>query len=199
MDEDPLGRRARATPTEPSADVGGLRCASRPYEYGCDQRRDKVHERAPMSPSVAEDDPYELNRFVEAQRSCYARALSEIHAGCKRTHWMWFIFPQVAGLGFSATTRRYAIGGLNEARAYLDHAVLGPRLIACSEAVLAVRGRSAHAIFGTPDDLKLRSSATLFAQVSPDGSVFHRLLDAYFDGKADARTLALLGSGSDRA
>jgi uncharacterized protein (DUF1810 family) len=141
-------------------------------------------------------DPYNLNRFVEAQRGCYARALAEIRAGCKRTHWMWFIFPQVDGLGFSATTRRYAIRGLDEARAYLDHPVLGPRLIACSEAVLAVQSRSAHAVFGSPDDLKLRSCATLFAQVSGDGSVFHRLLEAYFDGKTDARTLALLGRGS---
>ena len=107
------------------------------------------------------DDPHNLNRFLLAQEHDYARALAEIRSGRKRTHWMWYIFPQLDGLGFSETARRYAIRGLDEARAYLEHPVLGPRLVECAEAVLAVQGCSAQEIFGTPDDLKLRSCATL--------------------------------------
>jgi uncharacterized protein (DUF1810 family) len=133
-----------------------------------------------------------LQRFVDAQRTTYERALAEIERGLKRSHWMWYVFPQLAGLGASATSRRYAIASLDEAAAYLRHTLLGPRLEACAEAALAVEGRSAREIFGTPDDLKLRSCATLFAQVSPAGSVFHRLLDKYFDGNPDEATLRLL-------
>jgi uncharacterized protein (DUF1810 family) len=111
---------------------------------------------------------------------------------------MWYVFPQLDGLGSSSAARRYAIRSLAEAEAYLRHPLLGPRLTAIAEAALAVEGRSAREIFGAPDDLKLRSSATLFARVSPDGSVFHRLLDRYFDGTPDGRTLALLGvNGND--
>jgi uncharacterized protein (DUF1810 family) len=139
-------------------------------------------------------DPRDLNRFLRAQEHDYTRALAEIRSGRKRTHWMWYIFPQLDGLGFSETARRYAIRGLDEARAYLGHPVLGLRLRACAEAMLAVQGRTAHEILGSPDDLKLRSCATLFAQVSPEGSVFHRLIQVYFDGKPDARTLDLLAS-----
>ena len=120
------------------------------------------------------------------------RALAEIRGGQKRSHWMWFIFPQIAGLGFSPTSQHYAIKSVAEARAYLDHPVLGARLLECAEAALSVDGRTAREIFGSPDDLKLRSSATLFASVSPEGSVFHRLLDRFFDGAADEKTLALL-------
>ena len=138
------------------------------------------------------DDPYDLNRFVEAQRDEYDDALLEIASGRKRTHWMWYIFPQIDGLASTATSRHFAIKSLEEARAYLDHPVLGTRLLECAEAALAVEGRSAHDIFGTPDDLKLRSSATLFAVVQP-GSAFDRLLAKYFDGVPDARTLQLLG------
>jgi uncharacterized protein (DUF1810 family) len=145
-----------------------------------------------------EIDPHDLNRFVRAQEHDYARALAEIRSGRKRTHWMWYIFPQLDGLGFSETARRYAIRGLDEARAYLGHPVLGPRLVECAEAVLAVQGRSAREIFGTLDDLKLRSCATLFAEVAPAGSVFQRVLELYFGGEADGRTLALLGSESGR-
>jgi uncharacterized protein (DUF1810 family) len=116
------------------------------------------------------DDPHDLNRFVWAQESDYGRALAEIRSGRKRTHWMWYVFPQLDGLGFSETARRYAIRGLNEARAYLQHPVLGPRLVECTEAVLAVQGRSALEIFGTPDDLKLRSCVTLFAEFGPRGT-----------------------------
>ena len=139
-------------------------------------------------------DHSDLNRFLAAQEGIYGEALAEIRAGRKRSHWMWFIFPQFKGLGFSATTQHFAIRSAAEARAYLAHPVLGPRVIECAEAALAIEGRTAREIFGSPDDLKLRSSATLFASVSPDGSVFHRLLDKYFDGQPDRRTLELLAS-----
>jgi uncharacterized protein (DUF1810 family) len=139
------------------------------------------------------DDPHDLERFVAAQAGVYERALAEITGGCKRSHWMWFIFPQVAGLGSSGTSRRYAIRSLDEARAYLAHPVLGPRLTASAEAALAVDGRSAREIFGWPDDLKLRSSATLFALVLAPGSVFHRVLEKYFDDQPDQKTLQLVG------
>ena len=136
--------------------------------------------------------PHDLQRFVEAQSATYEGALAEIAAGRKRSHWMWYVFPQLAGLGASATARKYAIASLDEAAAYLSHPLLGRRLTACAEAALGVEDRSAREIFGTPDDLKLRSSATLFAQISPAGSVFHRLLDKYFDGEPDGATLRLL-------
>jgi uncharacterized protein (DUF1810 family) len=138
-------------------------------------------------------DPHDLNRFVQAQAEDYERALAEIRSGRKRSHWMWYIFPQYDGLGFSATSRRYAIKSAAEARAYLGHPVLGQRLLECAEAVLHVEGRSAFEIFGSPDDLKLRSCATLFAYVSPAGSVFDRLLDKYYHGERDGKTLRLLG------
>jgi len=138
------------------------------------------------------DDPFDLSRFVKAQESVYPKALSEIRSGRKRSHWMWFIFPQLAGLGTSPTARHYALRSVDEARAYLAHPVLGPRLISCVEAALGIEGRSAREVFGSPDDLKLRSCATLFVQVSPADSVFHRLLEHYFAGEPDERTLALL-------
>ncbi len=134
-------------------------------------------------------DPYDLERFVAAQEGVYERALGELRSGRKRSHWMWFIFPQIAGLGSSAMAQRYAIADLEEARAYLAHPVLGPRLIECAEAVLAVQGKTAYEIFGSPDDLKLRSCATLFSQVSPPGSVFHRLIHQYFNDEPDPLTL----------
>ena len=136
-------------------------------------------------------DPFDLARFVRAQEADYDRALGELRAGSKRTHWMWHIFPQLAGLGRSAMAHRYAIGGLPEAQAYLRHGVLGPRLIECATAVCDLEGRSAHEIFGSPDDLKLRSCATLFAQISAD-RVFAQLLQQYFDGKGDPDTLRRL-------
>lgn len=145
-----------------------------------------------IKPGVA-GDQYHLGRFVDAQVDDYDRALAEITAGRKVSHWMWYIFPQSAGLGLSPTSRLYAIQSEGEARAYLAHPVLGPRLLACAEAALAVRGRSAHEIFGSPDDMKLKSCATLFAEVSEKGSVFERLLDRYFGGERDGKTLRLLG------
>ena len=142
------------------------------------------------------DDPHDLNRFVLAQEEDYEQALAEIRAGRKRSHWMWYIFPQVEGLGSSSMSRRYAIKTLAEARAYLDHPVLGRRLVACAEAALGVEGRSASEIFGAPDDLKLRSCATLFASVTPPDSVFARLLDRFFGGEQDAMTRQRLGTAT---
>ena len=142
------------------------------------------------------DDPFELERFVEAQKYVYAQALEEIRAGRKESHWMWYVFPQFDGLGFSPMAERYAIKSLDEARAYLAHPTLGPRLVECVEATLGVEGRSARAIFGTPDDLKLRSCATLFAEVSPAGSGFERLLAKYYGGGRDERTLQLLSDNN---
>jgi uncharacterized protein (DUF1810 family) len=138
------------------------------------------------------NDPWNLSRFIEAQQGDYEQALAEIRAGRKRSHWMWYVFPQFAGLGSSPTSVHYAIKSTEEAEAYLAHPVLGRRLVECAEAVLQIHGRSAHEIFGSPDDLKLRSSATLFASVSPEGSVFHQIIDKYFDGTADVRTIELM-------
>ncbi|ACB25586.1 uncharacterized protein (DUF1810 family) [Methylobacterium sp. PvP062] len=140
-------------------------------------------------------DTYELGRFVAAQEGVYPRALAELQAGDKRSHWMWFVFPQIAGLGASPMAQRYAIGSLAEAEAYAAHPVLGARLRACTAAVNAVAGRSAHAIFGSPDDLKFRSSMTLFARAVPGEPVFADALARYFDGVPDPRTLAKLGAG----
>jgi uncharacterized protein (DUF1810 family) len=140
-------------------------------------------------------DPHDLGRFVRAQADSYEAALAEVRAGRKRSHWMWFVFPQLDGLGSSLTARFYAIKSAAEAAAYLAHPVLGPRLAECAQAALGVEGKSAAEVFGSPDDLKLRSCATLFAHVSPAGSVFHRLLDRYFPGGPDAVTLRLLAAG----
>ena len=147
----------------------------------------------------AEDsgDPFGLDRFVEAQQGDFQRALTELKGGRKRSHWMWYVFPQFAGLGSSSTSRRYAIKSLPEAKAYLDHPILGPRLIECAEVVRDIQGRSAHEIFGSPDDLKLKSCATLFASISPAGSVFDQILDKYFGGQRDDTTLRLAGVESN--
>lgn len=138
-------------------------------------------------------DPHDLKRFLKAQEEDYPIALSEIKSGRKRSHWMWYIFPQYEGLGFSTMSMRYSIKSVSEAKAYLKHPVLGQRLTECFEAALGVEGKSAHEIFGSPDDMKLRSCATLFAFVSPEGSVFERLLGKYFKGEPDCKTLRLLG------
>ena len=133
-----------------------------------------------------------LDRFVQAQQGSYEQALCEIRAGRKRSHWMWYVFPQLRGLGASAMSQRYAIAGIEEARAYMAHPVLGPRLIACCEAVLD-SDVGVQAMFAAPDDLKLRSCATLFAEAAPDVAVFGRLLAEKFEGDRDRRTLELLG------
>ena len=137
-------------------------------------------------------DTHDLSRFLEAQQGSYPIALSEIRQGRKQSHWMWFVFPQYVGLGISPTSQRYAIKDVAEAEAYLNDPVLGPRLVECAQALLDVEGRSAHEIFGSPDDIKLKSSATLFAHVSPPDSVFERVLGKYFGGERDGKTLSLL-------
>ena len=147
-----------------------------------------------MNASHPMTDPYALSRFVDAQAATHAGALAELRAGRKRTHWMWYVFPQFKGLGRSQSSQHYAIKSVAEAQAYLSHPVLGPRLTACAEALLQVEGRSVYEIFGSPDDSKLKSCATLFAQVSPAGSVFERVLGKYFQGKPDRTTLDLLGA-----
>lgn len=141
-------------------------------------------------------DPYELARFLAAQAGCYAQVLDELAAGEKRSHWMWFVFPQLAGLGASPMARRYALSGLAEARAYLGHPTLGARLRECTARVLAVQGCSAHEIFGSPDDLKLRSCLTLFARASPGDRVFGETLEKYFGGEPDPLTVELLSSSA---
>lgn len=143
-------------------------------------------------------DSHDLERFVQAQAGDYERALMELRSGRKRSHWMWYVFPQFAGLGYSIMSRRYAIGTLAEAEAYLRHPLLGARLEECCDALLAVQGRSARDILASPDDLKLRSCATLFACVSPAGSVFDRLLDRFFQGQRDGETLRLLAAAGER-
>lgn len=137
------------------------------------------------------DDPFALQRFVEAQDPVYRCVLDELRAGAKRSHWMWFVFPQIAGLGRSPMAERFAISGRDEARAYLDHAILGARLRECTEAVLAHSDRSAHAIFGSPDDMKFRSSMTLFSAVGGDAP-FAAALDRFFAGEPDRATLRML-------
>jgi uncharacterized protein (DUF1810 family) len=144
-------------------------------------------------------DPYDLTRFVQAQERDYERAIAEIRSGRKRSHWMWYIFPQFDGLGFSPTSQHYAIKSIAEAEAYLRHPVLGPRLLECVRATLGLGGRSASEVFGSPDDMKLRSCATLFASVSPPGSVFERMLDKYFGSERDEQTLWLLRRARENA
>jgi uncharacterized protein (DUF1810 family) len=136
-------------------------------------------------------DPHGLQRFVDAQDSVIASVRDELRAGRKRSHWMWFVFPQLKGLGASSMAQVYGIASLEEARAYLAHPVLGPRLRECCALMLAVPGRSAHEILGSPDDLKFRSCVTLFSLAAPDEPVFRQALERFHDGKPDPRTLAL--------
>lgn len=138
-------------------------------------------------------DPFDLKRFVRAQEPVFRAVLGELAQGRKQTHWMWFIFPQIAGLGFSAMSQRYAIGSRAEAAAYLAHPILGPRLIECTRLVLAVQGRTINAILGAPDDAKFRSSMTLFGAVSEE-PVFDEALARYFAGQRDGATLEILAS-----
>lgn len=134
----------------------------------------------------------DLQRFVDAQEAVYDDVLDELHDGRKASHWMWFVFPQLHGLGQSPMAVRYGIGSLGEARAYLRHPLLGPRLRECARLVLAVEGRSAREIFGSPDDFKLRSCMTLFRAAEPAETGFDAVLRKYYGGEADPRTLALL-------
>jgi uncharacterized protein (DUF1810 family) len=143
-----------------------------------------------MPPS--QSDPYGLGRFVEAQEPVLASVLSELRSGRKRSHWVWFIFPQIRGLGRSSTAEYYAIGSLAEAKAYMKHSVLGPRLVECCRLVNLIEGRTADEIFGYPDDLKFRSSLTLFARAAPEERVFAEALAKYFGDEPDPLTLARL-------
>ena len=138
------------------------------------------------------DDPFDLQRFVTAQAPVWDRVIAELAAGQKRSHWMWFVFPQIAGLGRSPTAQHFAIASLDEARAYLAHPVLGARLREATRIVNGVRGRTAHDIFGSPDDMKFHSSMTLLARAVPDEGEFERALSRYFDGRPDAATLERL-------
>lgn len=153
-----------------------------------------------MSPHGAGEDledPYDLERFVTAQDAggTYRHALDELRAGSKRSHWMWFVFPQIAGLGQSPTARKYAVTSLDEAKAYLGHPVLGPRLAECARAVAGLEGRTARQVFGGTDERKLHSSMTLFLRADPRQGVFQEVLSKYFDGLPDAATDQLLGRG----
>jgi uncharacterized protein (DUF1810 family) len=141
------------------------------------------------------DDPFDLERFVTAQDECRDSVLGELRRGRKTTHWMWFVFPQLAALGRSSMARHYGIDSSAEAAAYWHHPVLGPRLAETVELAIAAAPRSVHDIFGSPDDLKFRSCITLFDQVATDSDVFRRALATFFDGKPDPATLALLRSG----
>ncbi len=138
---------------------------------------------------------FDLDRFVEAQDPIYKRVVAELRRGRKESHWMWFIFPQVSGLGLSVTAARYAIASIEEASAYLDHPVLGARLRECTDIVNAIADRSADAIFGYPDTLKFRSSMTLFAEAATDESRFREAIVKFFGGGFDDKTLLLLGRG----
>lgn len=139
------------------------------------------------------NDPYNLARFVEAQGGTFEQACAELRRGRKTGHWMWFIFPQIAGLGLSAMSQKYAIGSVAEARAYLAHPVLGPRLREICGIVNGIEGRTVYQVFGSPDDMKLRSSMTLFAQASEEKAVFVEVIEKYFGGERDEKTVELMG------
>lgn len=137
---------------------------------------------------------YDLDRFLKGQARNYDAALREIREGCKRSHWMWYVFPQIQGLGYSSTAQYYAIRNLEEAKAYLQHPILRERLLEISGALLSLNTNSASEVFGWPDDMKLRSSMTLFAEAEPECEVFQKVLDQYFGGRKDENTLSILAS-----
>ena len=141
-------------------------------------------------------DPHDLDRFLAAQEDVYSGVCAELRSGAKRSHWMWFIFPQIAGLGHSALAKRYAIASLEEAVAYLDHPLLGPRLRECTDLVMAVKNRSINQIFGSPDDMKFCSSMTLFAQAAQDNAMFRNAIERYYSCRFDQATLDILGAAS---
>ncbi len=152
----------------------------------------EIDRGEPCTNRIELDDPFDLNRFTSAQHGVYDRALAELRDGRKRTHWMWFIFPQLDGLGHSTTAKHYSIKSIEEATQYLNHPVLGRRLLECTQAVCTIVGRSVSEIFGYPDDLKFKSSMTLFSCFADPDSMFDQALDKYFHGKQDDVTLQLL-------
>ena len=179
------GRKGARRPCRRSREAHGARRQPRPREPGA------VHAATPSSSYDAPMD-VELDRFVRAQAPVYDEVLAELRQGRKTSHWMWFVFPQFAGLGRSETARYYAIGSLDEARAYLAHPVLGPRLRECARLLLAVEERTAESILGPIDALKLRSSMTLFLRADPDVPLFRRVLDRFYASLPDEATDALL-------
>jgi uncharacterized protein (DUF1810 family) len=144
-------------------------------------------------------DAFNLQRFVDAQEPVFGEVMLELQRGRKRSHWMWFVFPQLASLGVSSTAKHFGIHSLEEARAYLHHPVLGPRLLQCCETLMKVEGRSAHGIFGSPDDLKLRSCLTLFEMAAPDEPLFAQCLQKYYGGQRDERTVGWIDSAPPRS
>ena len=147
--------------------------------------------------TIDSKDTFDLARFTVAQDGIYGQVLSELRDGQKRSHWMWFVFPQIVGLGHSPTTKHYAIKSRKEAQEYLAHPILGTRLTECAAIVLGIEGRTAFEIFGSPDDMKLKSSMTLFSAISEPESVFSLVLDKFYQGQPDPRTLTLLETGSN--
>jgi uncharacterized protein (DUF1810 family) len=145
-----------------------------------------------MRAMAAANDPYDLQRFVKAQDPVYDEVLAELRNGCKTSHWMWFIFPQIRGLGHSHMAIKFGIGSREESEAYLTHPILGPRLKECSQLVTQVEGRSIHQILGSPDDMKFKSSMTLFATIAPHEHIFSEALEKYFGGELDRLTLERL-------
>ncbi len=150
----------------------------------------------PVDKSLSSDDadPFDLRRFVDAQDRVYDTVLDELRNGAKRSHWIWFVFPQLRGLGHSPTAERFGISSLDEARAYLAHPVLGPRLRECTRLVAAIDGRSVDQIFGWPDNLKVRSSMTLFARATDDNAEFRAVLDKFYNGDDDPATVERLST-----
>ena len=150
----------------------------------------------PVDKSLSSDDadPFDLRRFVDAQDRVYDTVLAELRTGAKRSHWIWFVFPQLRGLGHSPTAQRFGISSLDEARAYLAHPVLGPRLRGCTRLVAAIDGRSVDQIFGWPDNLKVRSSMTLFARATDDNAEFRAVLDKFYNGDDDPATVERLST-----
>jgi uncharacterized protein (DUF1810 family) len=144
------------------------------------------------TPTPEQNSAFDLSRFLFAQEDVYDTVISELRRGRKETHWMWFVFPQLDGLGHSVMARRYAIRSIEEAKAYLEHPVLGPRLLECCQALISLQGKTAAQIFGDPDDLKLRSSMTLFSRVPDAPGEFTEVLEHYFGGREDQRTLEML-------
>jgi len=182
-----------------AAACGGNYCtwalphACAPAAYACSFGGGRMG--VPTQPDMSRaDDPHDLDRFLRAQECDYEQARAEIVGGRKRTHWMWYVFPQFDGLSHSARSKHFAIKSIEEATAYLAHPVLGSRLLECAEAAVALNARSALEVFGSPDDLKLWSCATLFASLLPPGSAFHRVLAKYYDATPDPKTLKLLGA-----
>lgn len=145
-----------------------------------------------MSTKLDAADPHDLARFIEAQARVYEDVLEELRAGQKKSHWIWFIFPQIAGLGRSSTAQHFSIASMEEAKAYLTHPQLGPRLTECTSLVMQVDGKTAEEIFGSPDWMKFRSSMTLFAEAAPSAGVFQDALEKYYSGEPDAGTLTIL-------